>query len=80
MDSEAIMNLQSRKDNDICSVTSPASAQMASPHSYGTNKPLDCHYSLKLSKLQLILILILLQVTCFGALAHINWKTHFAGP
>lgn len=26
------------------------------------------------------LILIPLQVTWFGALAHINWKTHFAGP
>lgn len=58
--------------------SSPASAKMASPHPYSTNQPLDCHYSLKLSKLQLILIP--LQVTCFGALAHINWKTHFAGP
>ena len=56
-----------------------APADSISTHSsVCTSKPPDHRYRLKQSKLQWILIS--LRVTCCGALAHINWKTHFAGP
>lgn len=73
MDSKEIMNLSFQ----VCNVTCIRRQHRHTPTAC-TGKPPDHHYYLKQSKLQLILIP--LQVTCFGALAHINWKTHFAGP